>query len=97
MITKQNKEVIVFQGYRFSFQDNLKHGIQRWRGLSPGKCKAHLKMVDGVLLDSQTDHNHSVPDPEKLKKEILASKLRQIALRNIPTRMGQLIKVKLED
>lgn len=72
-----NEQVILYKGYKFLFQKKLKDGVLRYRCPSNKYCKANLKLWKGTLLDTDTVHNHPMPDQDKMKRKLISEELKK--------------------
>lgn len=73
---KQRKQIL-FQGFNFSFTYERMDGVQHWKCTNKS-CRAHLKLREGVLLETDAvQHSHEALDQKKIKKKLLRQELKE--------------------
>uniref|UniRef100_A0A8D8RSN6 FLYWCH-type domain-containing protein n=1 Tax=Cacopsylla melanoneura TaxID=428564 RepID=A0A8D8RSN6_9HEMI len=96
--SERSKTLLVFEGFKFSFQKLLKGDVERWICCTKS-CKCSVKLINNRtdLLEKLNDHNHERIEKKLLNRQKLSNSLKRKATADISTRPRKLICSELRN
>uniref|UniRef100_A0A8D8UZF9 FLYWCH-type domain-containing protein n=1 Tax=Cacopsylla melanoneura TaxID=428564 RepID=A0A8D8UZF9_9HEMI len=78
--SERSKTLLVFEGFKFSFQKLLKGDVERWICCTKS-CKCSVKLINNRtdLLEKLNDHNHERIEKKLLNRQKLSNSLKRKA------------------
>jgi len=90
--SEKSKPLIIYEGYKFRFHKTLQNDEQRWP-CCVKNCNFFIKLSSSnIIVESNTNHEHSEPDIKTLNRQIMSNYLKRKALVDISYKPSKLIR-----